>query len=152
MAALAGVAALELGVIALRQLGVVRHLPDPPVRGADSDRVVTSRAAFPLGIPDAPVAAASMVGTLALARRRDGQGAEQRAWLAIAAGAKSAVDAAVALRYAVVQLRRERAWCPWCLVATMLTAAIAALTVPEAIHATRALARGAARRGATAVA
>ena len=150
VAMLAGVAALDLGVIALRQLGVVRHLPDPPVRGAESDRVVMSKAAFPLGIPDAPVGMASMLVTLALVQRRDAECAERRAWIAIATAAKTAVDAGVALRYARVQLRRERAWCAWCFAGAALTVAIAGLALPEAIHAVRALARERAGNAATA--
>lgn len=47
--------------------GIVKHLPDPPLRGFDSDRVNTSRTAFPFGIPDGSLALLSFAANIPLA-------------------------------------------------------------------------------------
>ncbi len=49
-ASLVGMAAM--GAVALLQTGMIKHLPDPPVRGFDSDKVNSSKTAYALGVPD----------------------------------------------------------------------------------------------------
>ena len=49
-ASLVGMGAM--GAVSLLQMGVIRHLPDPPLRGFDSDKVNSSDTAYALGVPD----------------------------------------------------------------------------------------------------
>src|SRR5688572_20874539 len=56
LALLSSVALADSALVALRQMGVVRHLPDPPGRLFDSDAVTGSRAAYVFGLPDAAIA------------------------------------------------------------------------------------------------
>src|SRR5438309_1207482 len=68
IAGLAGFAAADFLLGSLYQLGVVRRLPDVPLRGFDSAAVMSSPAAHPLGIPDAPIALALGAAAVALPR------------------------------------------------------------------------------------
>src|SRR5579885_193664 len=75
---LAALGLVDAAAISLFQLGVLRHLPDPP--GFDSDAVAGSRVAHPFGVPDGPLAALYLAGMLALAgaaRRRRGRGRKE---------------------------------------------------------------------------
>ncbi len=55
-----------LAPVALYQTGVVKRLPDPPFHVFNSEKVTTSKAAHPLGIPDSLLGLASFGATLAL--------------------------------------------------------------------------------------
>ena len=61
------VALATLVPVALYQLGAISHLPDPPASVFDSERITTSKAAHPFGIPDALLGLASFGTTLSLA-------------------------------------------------------------------------------------
>lgn len=52
--------------VALYQTGVLSRLPDPPSTLFDSERITTSQAAHPFGIPDALLGLGSFGTTLAL--------------------------------------------------------------------------------------
>jgi uncharacterized membrane protein len=61
-----GVALATLVPVLLHQVGVVEHLPDPPGEWFASDKITESKAAHPLGIPDAALGLASYGVTMAL--------------------------------------------------------------------------------------
>src|SRR5881392_3924437 len=65
----AALAAIDAVVVGLRQTGVLRRLPEPPGRVWDSNGIVTSRAAYVVGVPDAPLAAAVFATAMVLASR-----------------------------------------------------------------------------------
>jgi hypothetical protein len=62
---LAGMTAMA--PVSLLQTGIVRHLPDPPIDGFDSDKANLSDVAYRLGTPDATLALASLAANLPLA-------------------------------------------------------------------------------------
>ncbi len=53
--------------VAMKQLGGIDHLPDPPGAVFDSDGITGSQAAHPLGVPDSLPGLANFGVTLALA-------------------------------------------------------------------------------------
>ena len=61
-----GVAMTALVPVLLHQVGVVKHLPDPRGEWFASDEITESKAAYPLGIPDAALGLASYGVTMAL--------------------------------------------------------------------------------------
>ena len=108
--------------VALKQTGVIDHLPDPPGRVFHSDRITESTSAHPLGIPDSLLGITSFGTTLALillAKRNR----SARALL----GGKLAADAAFASFNLVKQVVRFGQLCSWC-----TGTAIAALTMSAA--------------------
>ena len=57
----------SMTAVSLLQTGIVKHLPDPPMKGFDSDRVNTSETAYRLGLPDGTLAVAGLAANLPIA-------------------------------------------------------------------------------------
>jgi len=124
-----------MGVVASFQLGLVRHLPDPPLPGFDSEKVAGSAEARALlGIPDAILGLGSYALTFGLAMIGEGDRTASRPWPSLALAAKVSIDAAYAGRKALGQWPRHRALCSWCLVAAGASLASVPLAVPDAIE------------------
>jgi uncharacterized membrane protein len=114
--------------VALYQTGTLKRLPDPPFGVFNSERVTSSKAAHPLGIPDSLVGLASFGSTLALillARRH----AAAKKLL----GAKLTLDVCVAAFNASRQIISFGALCSWC-TGTALAAAGMAYSGRSAIQ------------------
>jgi vitamin K epoxide reductase family protein len=142
VAALALLSAGSMGVIALYQLGLIEHLPDPPLPGLDSEAVVGSDEAYArLATPDAVLGLGSYAVTLGLAAMGGEDRAARRPWLPLALGAKVTFDALQAGRLALGQWPRHRALCSWCLLAAGATVAAVPLAAPEVREAWRHLTR-----------
>lgn len=129
---LSALGAANMAVISLRQLGAIGHLPDPPLRGFDADRVTVDREAWIFGIPDAPIEAASHLANIPLARLATGALGERVPWLPVALGAKAVTEAAIALWYFEHMRSRVGAWCAYCILGAGINVALAALAVPVA--------------------
>jgi uncharacterized membrane protein len=125
-------AAATMGVVALYQVGVLRHLPDPPLPGFDADRVHGSAEAYPLGVPDALLGLGSYAATAALAAAGGPDRARRAPWLPIALAAKATADAAVATKLTCDEAFKLRAFSLWSLFATAATFGILPLVFPEA--------------------
>jgi len=135
---LAGAGAM--GVISLYQTGVLRHLPDPPLPGMDSDRVDASGEAYEtLKTPDSALALASYGATLALVGMGGADRASEQPIVPLLAAAKLAVDGAGAAWLTAEQVSKHRALCFYCLVASAALWAALPQALPEAREALRAL-------------
>jgi uncharacterized membrane protein len=108
-----------LAPVAFYQTGLISHLPDPPLPIFQSERIVSSKAAHPIGVPDSLLGLANFGATLALillARRSP----LSRRLL----GAKLSVDAVAAAFNVGRQVVRFRALCFWCTGTSLATAAM----------------------------
>jgi uncharacterized membrane protein len=112
--------------VALHQLGLVRHLPDPPASMFDSDGITESSMAHPFGIPDALLGIASYGTTLLLVRGACRSSAARKLL-----GAKLLLDGGTATFNATRQVTRFGKLCSWC----MGTVAATALMVYAGRHA-----------------
>lgn len=113
-ASLIGIAAM--GIVTLFQSGAVRHLPDPPLEGFDSDKVNSSDTAFGWGMPDAPISIVSHAVNLALATIGTATRATEQPWVPLAATAAAAPSAIVSAKYLFYQMPvQEKGWCPYCI-------------------------------------
>jgi uncharacterized membrane protein len=114
------VALATLFPVALYQLGVLARLHDPPSDVFDSERITSSSAAHPLGIPDGLLGLASFGTTLALAllyrRSRTAN---------TLLGAKLVADASIAAFNAGRQVVSFGKLCSWC-TGTALSAGVMA--------------------------
>ena len=130
IAALDLVATGALGVVAAYQTGLLRHIPDPPGRWFNSDKVDASGEAYKIGlVPDALLGMASAVATAALAAAGAQDRHRQHPWLPLVLAGKVVMDAAWAVRLTAEQVSKHRAVCFWCL--TAATAQL--LTLPHAL-------------------
>lgn len=130
IAASALASAGALGVVSLYQLGLIRHLPDPPLKIFASDKVDASGEAYVLGhTPDAVPGAASAAVTAALAVA-GGAGTARPRWLRVATALKATGDAVGGVALFAEQIQMHRRLCSWCTFATVAHL----LTVPPAIR------------------
>ena len=121
-----------MAAVSLLQTGVLKHLPDPPIRSFDSDKVNLGDTAYAFGAPDGTFAAASLAVNLPLAALGGADRAKRAPWLPLLAAGKAAVDAAAAGWYFYQMPTKEKAWCGYCIVGALANAAILAFTLPEA--------------------
>ena len=126
-------ATAAMGLVSLYQTGIVRHLPDPPLPGFDSDRVDASGEAYEtLKTPDATLGIASYGTTLALIGMGAGDRAGTHPWIPLLAAAKLGYDGAGAAWLTAEQVSKHRALCFYCLAACAATWGALAQAVPEA--------------------
>ncbi len=122
-----------MGVIALYQMGVIPHLPEPPIPGLDADEVDASEEAYAkLHTPDAVIGLRSYATTLALTAMGGADRARDRPWIPLALAGKALFDAAQAAKLTVDQWTKHRTFCSYCLVASAATFAVLPLVLPEA--------------------
>lgn len=141
--ALALTASGSMGLIALYQMGILRHIPEPPLPRLDADRVDASEEAYEkLQSPDAVIGLASYAVTALLAAAGPANRARTQSWLPLAMAGKIGLDATQAAKLSWDQWARHRAFCSWCLLAAGATFATVPLAIPEAREALRHWKRG----------
>jgi uncharacterized membrane protein len=119
-------------VVALYQVGVLAHLPDPPLGAFDSERIVRSPEAYRLlSTPDAVLAMASYAVTAVLAGMGAPDRARERPWLPLALACKVGFDVYQAAAHTVNQWTTFRAFCSWCLGPAVASLAMVPRIVPE---------------------
>ncbi len=114
IAALAAGVAANFALIGMRQYGVIRRLPDPPGRWFDSNAVLTSRAAYPFGVPDSALAVIGLGGIIGLATARGSKRTGRpKIFDKLLAGAVGIGVAGTV--YYLRELVRQRRLCAYCL-------------------------------------
>jgi uncharacterized membrane protein len=133
IAGLSLVAAGSMGLIALYQMGIIKHIPEPPLPKLDADRVDASEEAYAhLQMPDAVIGLGSYAATMGLAAIGGKRRARNQPWIPVLLAGKAAFDAFQAARLTVNQAIKQKAFCFWCLLAAAATFAVFPLTLPEA--------------------
>ena len=127
---LAGIASMT--PVTLLQMGVLKHLPDPPLRSFDSDKVNSPYDAYRFGMPDGTLGILSFAANLPLLAFGGAGRAQDKPWVPLVATGKAAVDAVVALWYFYQMPAKERAWCIYCIAGQLSSLGILASTLPEA--------------------
>jgi uncharacterized membrane protein len=123
----------SMGLIALYQMGLIRHLPEPPLPGFNADKVDASAEAYArFSMPDAVLGLGSYAATMGLAAMGGADRAATHPWLPLALAAKVGFDVLQAGKLTWDQWAKHRAFCVWCLVAAGATFAAAPLVVSEA--------------------
>lgn len=122
----------SLGVVALYQMGILPHLPDPPLPGFDADKVHGSSEAYArLAVPDAMLGLGSYAITTALAAMGGPDRAATQPWIPLALSGKVVFDLAQAGRLTINEVTVQHALSAWSLVATGATCLAGALAVAE---------------------
>ena len=133
--AVIGLSLLGMGAmtaVTLLQIGIVKHLPDPPFKDFDSDKVNSSDTAYGLGVPDGTLSLASLAANIPLAALGGENRAEEMPLVPFIAAAKSTVEAAAAGWYFYQMPAKEGKWCGYCIAGAIANLGIAALTLTEA--------------------
>ena len=133
-------AAGSMGLISLYQMGIIEHLPEPPLPYFDADKVDAAAEAYAkLSTPDAVIGLGSYAATMGLVAMGGQDRATERPWIPLARAAKLAFDAVQACKLSLNQWTEHRAFCFWCLLAAGSTFATVPLVVPETRAALRQL-------------
>lgn len=129
-------------VVGAYQTGLIKRLPDVlPGPIFDAEKVDASDYAYQrLQMPDAMLMIVTYGATAAAVAAGGKDRAIENPALPIAAAAKAGYDLVTCLRLAREEWRENKAFCSWCQVATLISAATLALTLPEASKAARQLA------------
>jgi hypothetical protein len=139
--AVAGLAVFStavLGGIALYQLGITRHLPDPPFPGFDSDKVNGSPEAYShLAVPDGLLGMLSYSATACLAGMGGREREKSARWIPLAMGAKALLDAAMAAKLTRDEISKFHAFSFGSLLVAAATFTALPLALREAAHALR---------------
>ncbi|MDQ6788484.1 MAG: vitamin K epoxide reductase family protein [Acidobacteriota bacterium] len=134
---LVGVAAMT--AVSLFQTGIIKHLPDPPIDGFDSDKVNSSDTAYALGVPDGTLSLASLAANVPIAAFGGENRASEMPLVPIFAAGKAVVEAAAASWYFYQMPTKEKAWCGYCIAGAITNIGIAWLTLSEAKQAWKSL-------------
>ncbi|HXH70391.1 MAG TPA: vitamin K epoxide reductase family protein, partial [Pyrinomonadaceae bacterium] len=118
--------------VSLFQTGIIEHLPDPPIKDFDSDKVNSSDTAYALGVPDGTLSLASLAANIPIAAFGGANRAETQPLVPLAAAAKASVEAVVAGWYFYQMPTKEKKWCGYCIVGALANFGIAALSLVEA--------------------
>jgi hypothetical protein len=132
------VAAGSMGLITLYQMGIIKHLPEPPLPGLDADKVDASAEAYSrFSTPDGILGLGNYAVTMGLAAMGGQDRAKQQPWIPLALAAKVAFDLSQAIRLFFDQKSKYHAFCSWCLLAAGTTLATIPLVIPETYAAIR---------------
>lgn len=120
LAVLSSIGLLDFIIISLYQLGVIKMLPDVPVKYFDSNYVNASKEAYKMGVPDGPVSACVYALILLLigvkGTKRTGRGS---IWDVLLGGAILA-NAAGALDYLRVMIFKQKKICLYCITGAII--------------------------------
>ncbi len=136
------VAGASMSLITLYQMGIIRHLPEPPLPMLDADTVDAAPEAYKiLATPDAALGLASYGATTVLAAMAGPDRATTKPWIPLLMAAKVLVDALAGAKLTVDQWARHRAFCFWCLIGALASVVSVPLAVQEARIALRTMRR-----------
>ncbi|MCU0491525.1 MAG: vitamin K epoxide reductase family protein [Chloroflexaceae bacterium] len=120
-------------LVTLYQVGVIKHLPDPPIPIFDSSKVDASNYAYKrFNSPDGPLMLLTYGLTAWLASAGGQNRAQEMPLLALATSAKTIFDAVSTVKLAGEEWGENQALCAYCQVATVCSWASAILSLPEA--------------------
>ncbi len=129
-----------MSLITLYQMGIIKHLPEPPLPGLDADRIDASAEAYSrFATPDGILGIGNYAMTMGLAAMGGQERATEQPWIPLALAAKVAFDTSQAIRLFFDQKTKYNAFCSWCLLAAGTTLATIPLVIPETYAALRRL-------------
>ena len=129
------VASAAMGAITLYQMGLIRHLPEPPLPYLDADKVDAAPEAYNragTATPDAALGLANYGVTVVLAAMAGPDRARALPWLPLLLAVKVGVDALNAGYLTYEQVAKHKALCSYCLLASAATFATVPAVLPEA--------------------
>jgi len=126
------VAVGSMGLITLYQMGIIKHLPEPPLPRLDADKVDASPEAYSrFATPDGILGIGSYAMTMGFAAMGGQDRARTQPWILLVLAAKVAFDTSQAVRLTVDQATKQKAFCSWCLLSAICTFATVPLVIPE---------------------
>jgi hypothetical protein len=128
----------SLAIISLYQVGILKHLPEPPLPGLDAERVNGSAEAYEiLNTPDAVLGLGSYAATLGLEALGGADRVRRNPWVPLALAAKCGVDTFQAARLTRKSWIHFRAFSFYSLITVAATFLTLPVVLPETLAAWR---------------
>jgi hypothetical protein len=128
----------SLAAISLYQVGILKHLPEPPLPGLDAERVNGSPEAYEiLNTPDAVLGLGSYAATLGLEALGGPDRARRTPWVPLALATKCGLDTFQAARLTRKSWTHFRAFSFYSLITVVATFLTLPVVLPEALAAWR---------------
>jgi len=128
----------SMGLVSLYQMGVLRHLPDPPARRFHADKVNAAFGCYQYGVPHGALSMTAHALNILLAAVGGRARARVMPWVPVIAAGKAAAEAGMAAKTVLHQMPVvERAWCSYHLMNAVAHVGTFFLTLPEAWEALR---------------
>lgn len=125
---------IDFSLISLYQTGIIRHLPDPPHRIFDSDKINASEEAYQFGAPDGPISATAYAVSMVLASAGGSEKTGRKPAFDIALGATVAGNAIGAIYYLSNMVFKQKKICPYCVTGAVINIASAIIIAPTVVR------------------
>lgn len=135
--ALSALGLVDFSIISLYQTGIIRHLPDPPYRIFDSDKINASGEAYQFGAPDGPISAVAYATSMVLASAGGSEKTGRRPGFDLALGATVAGNAIGAVYYLYDMIFKQKKICPYCVTGAAINIASAIIIAPTVVRSVR---------------
>lgn len=139
IALLSTIGLVDFSLISLYQVGVIRHLPDPPGKIFDSDKANGSYKAYALGVPDGPVSLVIYALNIVLASAGGTRRSGRHPALDVLLGALATGTALGSISYVYNMITEQEKACPYCIVGAAINFALVPYALPDARQGWRAL-------------
>ena len=133
-------ASAMMGAVTTYQVGLIKHLPEPPLPFLNADRVDASPEAYNrmgTATPDAAIGLVSYGVTIVLAAMAGPDRARALPLIPVALAVKTIADAGNAGYLTYEQIAKHKAVCSYCLVAAVASFMTVPYALPEAREALR---------------
>jgi uncharacterized membrane protein len=136
---LAALGLADFAIISLYQIGVIRHLPDPPGKLFHSDKVNASAKAYAMGLPDGTAGAGLYALILMLASAGGTRRTGRHPIFDLLLGGAVAAGVVGAFQYLYDMIRNQERACPYCITGAALNFGMLPFVVPELAESARGL-------------
>lgn len=127
-------------IVSMYQVGIIKHLPDPPLDVFDSDKVDASDYAYKRGYtPDGVFMLFTYASTAWLAAMGGKERSKDMPLVPVLMGLKALVDVVANMELAREEWNDNKKLCAYCQKANLFSLLTLALAVPEALRGVRAL-------------
>lgn len=121
---------LDFSFISLYQTGIIKNMPDIPLPVFDSNKVNSSKKAYVMGLPDAPVSALAYASNLVFASAGGNKKTGRKDIFDTLLSASVIGNAAGAAYYLYEMIFQEKKICIYCLAGAVINFASAAILFP----------------------
>lgn len=133
--ALSAVGLVDFAIISLYQAGVIKRLPELPIKSFDSNKVNAAPEAYQMGAPDGTISALVYAGNMVLATAGGTEASGRKPVFDILLGSTIAGNAAGALYYLYDMIFKQNKVCPYCIAGAAINIASAVIVAPLALKA-----------------
>jgi uncharacterized membrane protein len=137
IAALSAIGLVDFAFLSLYQSGVIRRLPELPIKGFDSNKVNAATEAYQMGAPDATISACVYASNMVLATAGGTEASGRKPVFDLLLGSAIAGNAAGALYYLHNMIFQQKKVCPYCVVGAAINLASAVIVAPLFLKAAR---------------